>query len=150
MQQLASNPRNALTYVGTRALAILDQISGRRPVWEWMSYHLVHFYGRHPNPISARLLPKDRWPAFWYITNRLGRAYNPRPMTAKSLAMFISHQERRAMWQKLLGPTADIRSHSTRTISRMFAEPALSLWLQPLRAHLEGKPDMPADVLHTS
>ena len=138
MQQLASNPRNALTYVGTRALAILDWISGRQPVWDWISYHLVHFYGRHPNPISACLLPKNRWPAFWYITKRLGRAYNPAPYDGEVLALFISHQERRAMWQKLLGPTADIRSFDSDHLG-MFAEPALSLWLQPLRAHLEGE-----------
>ena len=98
----------------------------------------LHFYGRHPNPISARLLPKDRWPAFWYTTKRLGRAYNPSPYDGEVLAMFISHQERRAMWQKLLGPTADIRSFDSDHLG-MFAEPALSLWLQPLRARLEGK-----------
>jgi amino acid adenylation domain-containing protein len=140
MQQLASNPRNALPYVGTRALAIL-----RRAVWEWIGYHLVHFYGRHPNPISARLLPKNRWPAFWYTTQRLGRAYNPQPYDGEVLAMFISHQERRAMWQKLLGPTADIRTFDSDHLG-MFAEPALSLWLQPLRATLKESPDIPADA----
>lgn len=133
VKHLAANPRHALSYIVPRELDLIP-----RPVVEWISYHLVHFYGRHPNPISACLLPKNRWPAFWYTTQRLARTYNPQPCDGEVLAMFISHQERRAMWQKLLGPTADIRIIDCEHFP-MFTEPALSLWLQPLRAYLEGE-----------
>jgi thioesterase domain-containing protein/acyl carrier protein len=132
VKQLAADPRHALPYIGTSALGRIQ-----RPLWEWISYHLVHFYGRHPNPVSACLLPKNRWPAFWYTTQRLARTYNPQPYDGQVLAMFISHHERREMWQQLLGPTADIRIVDSDHLG-MFGEPALSLWLQPLRARLEG------------
>ena len=65
MKYLIANPRNCVPYVWTWALGLLNRTC-RRPVWEWISYHLVDFYGRRPNAISSRLLPENRWPAFWH------------------------------------------------------------------------------------
>lgn len=129
---LAENPQNALGYIGARALNRIG-----KPLQHWINYHLVHFYGRHPNAVSARLLPKNRWPAFWHSIQRVARTYNPQPYDGAVLAMFISHQERRELWQQLLGPTADIRTIDSHHLA-MFTEPTLSLWLEPLRARLEG------------
>lgn len=132
LRQVAANPRRALRYVGTRALNYC-----RMPTWNWICHKLVHFYGRHPNSVAARLLPKDRWPAFWYTTRRHGRAYSPQPYDGEVLAIFAD-QERRVMWQKLLAPTADIRTLDSHHLE-MFVEPTLSKWLEPLRARLEGE-----------
>ena len=144
LRGVASNPRTAASYIGTRlrktlwAPVVALYQGSRRPVWEWISYHLVHFYGRHPNPISARLLPENRWPAFWHTAKRLGSAYDPQPYDGETLAMFIAHQERQGMWQELLGPTADIRIVDSPHLG-MFSEPALSTWLRPLRDRLDGR-----------
>jgi amino acid adenylation domain-containing protein len=132
---VAENPRDIVSYVGTRARATAKATVA----WQWLSYHLVHFHGRHPNPVSARLLPKNRWPVFWYTAKRLGGSYVPQPYDGDALAVFLDQKDRHAAWRLLLGPTADIRIVES-THPGLFAEPALSQWLQVLRARLDGAP----------
>jgi amino acid adenylation domain-containing protein len=145
LQRLADDPGAIPAYARslTRRLpgGVLRAVDRhtRRPAWEWLSYQLVHFYGRHPSPVSARLVPRNRWPAFWHHTRRLSRAYVPQPYDGDTLAMFISHQERQAMWRTLLGPRADVRVFDSSHLG-MFAEPALSLWLEPLGERLGRRP----------
>ena len=110
----------------------------RRPVWGWLSYYLLHFYGRHPNPVFARLRPKNRGPALWHGAKRLGRSYQPQPYGGEVLAIFNADPHRRKMWLPLLGPTADIRTIDSHH-DEMFTEPGLLQWLVPLRTRLEGK-----------
>lgn len=133
MRQVVSRPLNAAHYVGSRAFAFVSP---------WFAYHLVHLYGKHPNPISARLLPRHRWPAFWYKVKRLGQTYHPQPYNGRVLAVFAD-EERRIIWQSLLGPAAETQSIDTGH-NEIFAEPALSLWLKSLRVHIDQNPT-PAD-----
>jgi len=134
VRQIITKPLNALQYVGTRAFA-----HTRGAVVSWIAYHLVHLYGKHQNPISTRLLPRDRWPAFWYTAKRLGKTYHPRPYEGRVLAVFAD-QSRGEIWQSLLGPAAEIRSIDTNH-TEMFVEPALSLWLKSLQTHIDENPD---------
>ena len=132
-RHVARNPRDAVSYLGTRARGRTK----KSVAWQWLSYQLVHFHGRHPNPVSARLLPKNRWPVFWYTAKRLGKSYVPRPYDGDVVAVFLDQTDRHAGWRPLLGPTADVRIVAS-THPGLFTEPALSQWLQVLRARLDG------------
>ncbi|MBM4255947.1 MAG: amino acid adenylation domain-containing protein [Deltaproteobacteria bacterium] len=109
----------------------------RQPLLEWLSYHLVDLYGRNANPVSTRLLPKNRWPAFCYASKRLGKSYVPRPYEGDVLAVFVDRDDRYALWHALLGPTADIRVVES-SHAELFSDPALPQWLEMLRIRLDG------------
>ena len=98
----------------------------------------MHLHGRHPNAFTARLLPEDRWIAFWYVAQRLARTYVVNPYEGDSLAVFIDRDERFAAWEPLLGRRGDIRivgaSHGA-----LVAEPALSEWMAILTERLRSE-----------
>ena len=134
---MTRHPRDIISYVGWRVRSTAR--AWVRVRWEWLNYQIVHFHGRHANPISARLLPKNRQPGFWYASKRLGRSHVPRPFDGDVLAIFIDRHDRHAMWSPLLGPTAEVRIIKTGH-SDLFSEPALSQWQQVLRARLDATP----------
>ena len=137
LKHLASDPRLGLFNRGARALILAGRIFWK-PGWERICYWIVHHYGRHPGPLSTWLLPKNRWPAFWHASKSISKAYNPEPFDGEALAIFIAHEGRREMWQKLLGPTAESQIIDS-DHNGLFDEPAISQWRQLLRAHLKGE-----------
>ncbi|MBN8246184.1 MAG: amino acid adenylation domain-containing protein, partial [Verrucomicrobia bacterium] len=112
-----------------------DALAGIR---QWTVYHLVHLHGRHPNPVSTRLLPGNRWPAFWYAARRLSRSYVPRPYEGPVLAVFTADHDRQSLWKPFLGPAAVSRVMEARHLE-LFDDPSRSLWMEMLRARLEAE-----------
>ncbi|MBL9176298.1 MAG: amino acid adenylation domain-containing protein [Verrucomicrobiales bacterium] len=108
-------------------------------VWQWLNYWIVHLHGRSPNPVSTRILPRNRWPAFWYVAKRLGRSYVPRPYDGPAIAVFVAREHQYEAWKKLLGSNAELQVIQADHLE-LFAEPARSAWLQPLKARLDGTP----------
>lgn len=104
---------------------------------QWLNYWIVHLHGRSPNPVSARILPRNRWPAFWYVAKRLGKSYTPRPYDGPAIAVFVAREQQYEAWRKLLGPAAEIQIINA-DHSEVFAEPARSAWLEPLKVRLDG------------
>jgi thioesterase domain-containing protein/acyl carrier protein len=135
---LARHPRETVPYVTTR---VIDQLIRQTPqgIQEWMCYALVHLHGRSANPLTALLLPKNRWPAFWYVSKRLGQSYVPRPYDGAVLAVFLNDTAGYANWQSLLGPNADVlfvdSDHTGET--GLFSAEALAQWLDVLRVRLD-------------
>ena len=51
--------------------------------------------------------------------------------------MFVAREQQYEAWRKLLGPAAEIQIINA-DHSEVFAEPARSAWLEPLKARLDG------------
>lgn len=106
-------------------------------VWQWLNYWIVHLHGRSPNPVSTWILPRNRWPAFWYVAKRLGKSYVPRAYDGLAIAVFVAREHQYEAWEKLLGPNAELQ-----------VIPARSAWLQPLKARLDvAPPQSPGNIL---
>ena len=146
---LAAAPRSpvaAANYVRTRArqngrylYAHILNLGGRFSAWQWLNYQLVHLHGRHPGAVSTRLLPHDRWPAFWYASVRLAKSYKVRPYTGKVVTVFSSRGEAFAAWPDLLG-----ERHTSYVIDGhhldMFSDSAISEWTAVLHDALVSLP----------
>jgi thioesterase domain-containing protein/acyl carrier protein len=132
-RNLVRDPRRIGAYVGQR----LRWHARMSPLRQWFTYRLVHFHSRRPNPISAMILPQDRWPAFWYAARRMAQNYVARPYAGPVLAVFPAVGERQAAWKNLLGPHAkEIMVPVEHRL--LFDEPARSQWMQPLVRVLDG------------
>ncbi|CAB4887451.1 unannotated protein [freshwater metagenome] len=131
VRALAANPKGAGRYLQSG----LRTIGRRSTTWQWLNYRLVHLHGRRPNPVSLKLLPKDRWPAFWYASQRLARGFAAEPFDGPTLAIFLDHGERYASWKALLGPNATLRTVESSHLG-VFSEPAFGQWSEELRAFL--------------
>ncbi|MFO1460844.1 MAG: amino acid adenylation domain-containing protein [Verrucomicrobiota bacterium] len=112
-------------------------------LWHWLNYWVVHLHGRSPNPLSTRLLPRNRWPAFWYIAKRLGKSYKPLPYDGPAIAVFVAREQQYKAWKPLLGPAAELLVIPANHLE-LFSEPARSAWLEPLKTRLDGRPSTPA------
>lgn len=122
--------------LGKRVLVNVLNLGGRVPTWQWLNYQAVHLYGRHPGTISTRLVPKDRWPAFWYTSLRLAKSYVARPYDGRVAAVFLEEGDRSASWRTLLGPDAATLVLDTKVHSALFDQPTASRWLEFLRPML--------------
>lgn len=127
VRALARAPRQE----APRALTRLVQLFRRLPVWQNIEYRLVDLYGRHPNRLTRRLLPGNRWPAFWYAARKLARSYVAQPYHGRVLAVFHDRAERLAIWSSLLPAEPDIAEIDTTHLG-MFAPPAIDLWMDEL------------------
>ncbi|MEK7424138.1 MAG: amino acid adenylation domain-containing protein [Actinomycetota bacterium] len=119
--------------IAKRVMVNVVNLGGRVPTWQWLNYKIVHLYGRHPSHISTRLVPKDRWPAYWYTSLRLAKSYVARPYDGPAAAVFLDEGERSASWRALLEPGTATFIVETPTHGELFAEPAVSRWLEFLR-----------------
>ena len=115
-------------------------------LWQWLSYCLVDRHGRRPNVITRWLLPKHRWPAFWYAARTIAQAYVASPYGGRCLAIFHVNDERRKIWSKLLKGSTELRLVESTHLG-MFLEPALSAWMQMLAGALNHNKANDADYL---
>ncbi|MGK0188364.1 MAG: amino acid adenylation domain-containing protein [Verrucomicrobiales bacterium] len=107
----------------------------RSPLVQWLIYKLVHLHGRKPNTVSTFLLPKNRWPAFWFSAQRRARKYTAKPFPGRVLAVFSEQKERAAVWRDLL---ADAETHAiAASHSDLFKEPAANEWMETLTRFIE-------------
>lgn len=108
------------------------------PLKQWLIFQLVHLHGYRPNPLSHLIVPKNRWPAFWYSARRMAVQYVAQRHEGPMLAVFPDRGSRYQAWQELLDPQAELRfipaDHHA-----LFIEPALSQWLGPLEEMLRGE-----------
>lgn len=105
------------------------------PFKQWLIYRLVHLHSRRPNPISKRIVPRDRWPAFWYSARRMSHHYVARPYVGPMLAVFPDRGENYGVWKELLDPTGQL-IFTPAGHNELFNEPARSQWLDPLAERL--------------
>ena len=122
--------------LGKRVMVNVLNVGGRVPTWQWLNYQAVHLYGRHPGAISARLVPKDRWPAYWYTSLRLAKSYVAHPYDGRVAAVFLEEGERSASWRSLLGPDVPTLVLDEKMHSALFDQPTASRWLEFLRPML--------------
>ncbi len=121
-----------------RVLVNVINLGGRVPTWQWLNYQLIHLHGRHPGHISTRLVPKDRWPAYWYTSLRLAKSYVARPYDGRVGAVFLEEGDRSASWRSLLGSDAATFVLDTKDHSGLFDEPTATRWLAYLHQALSG------------
>ncbi len=119
--------------VAKRVFVNLMNLGGRVPIWQWLNYQAVHLHGRHPSSISTRLVPRDRWPAYWYTSLRLAKSYVARPYDGRVAAVFLEEGERSDSWRSLLGPNLETFTLDERLHGALFDEPTVSRWLDYLR-----------------
>lgn len=113
------------------------------PLKQWLIFQLVHLHGYRPNPLSQLIVPKNRWPAFWYSARRMAVQYVAQRHEGPMMAVFPDRGSRYQAWQELLDPQAELRfipaDHHA-----LFSEPALSPWLGPVEEMLRGEAVRPA------
>ena len=114
-----------------RALRRLAQRLRRWSIWQRAAYHLVDFYGRHPTSITRLLLPRNRWPAFWYAARRLARSYVALPYEGRCLAVFHDRAERYGIWSSLLSGDAELLLVESTHLG-MWVSPTLEAWMDEL------------------
>lgn len=127
LRALAHAPRREMP----RALSRLVQTPRRWSIWQRAEYHLVDLHGRHPTSITRRLLPKNRWPAFWYAARKLARSYVALPYDGRCLVVFHDRAERHGIWSSLLSGDVDI-SMIESTHLGMFVAPTMNVWMDQL------------------
>jgi thioesterase domain-containing protein/acyl carrier protein len=131
LEAIARNPRRQIPHVWSRLL-------GQSPTWRRICYELVDLHGRRPGRITRALLPKDRWPAFWYAAGRLAEKYVATPYGGPAIAVFHRREERFRLWAELLTGLTRLEVIETSHLG-MFVEPAMSTWLDLLDAALHGR-----------
>jgi enterobactin synthetase component F len=120
-----------------RALARAVLEFRRLGVWQRVEYHLVDFYGRYPNRVTRALLPRNRWPAFWYAARKLALSYVAQPYEGCTLAVFHDQAERSDIWRTLLSGRVEI-ANTEATHLGMFVAPAMNIWMDRLDKSLSG------------
>ena len=106
-----------------------------QPMTQWLAYQLVHLYGRRPSSIALALLPKNRWPAFWYSGRRLAAGYVATPYAGRACAV-VTGEQSKAEWAALLRPDAQL-SVLDAMPEAIFAEPARTRWMSVLAQQLK-------------
>ena len=110
----------------------------RFPPVQWAIYQLVHLYGRHPNPVSQRLLPRNRWPAFWFAAKKMMKDYVAEPYSGSVLAVFTAHDYAAGgAWPALLGSQAQTKVLQTGH-EHLFTDDASSEWMALLTRRLQA------------
>jgi amino acid adenylation domain-containing protein len=126
-----------LSYARDKARLAPRALLQDKPVWPWIQYRMVHLHGRFPNTLTTRLLPKDRWIAFWYVARKLSQGYVAAPFRGPTVAVFINQTARRESWTPLLDASADVTEIDT-SHRELVLEPALSMWMDKLEALFGG------------
>ncbi|WP_414664681.1 amino acid adenylation domain-containing protein [Horticoccus sp. 23ND18S-11] len=134
VRHLSRRPGGIGTYVAERVY----WHARYNPVKQWLIYKLVHLHGNRPNPVSQLIVPRNRWPAFWYSARRMAVRYVAEPYHGRTIAIFPDRGPRFQAWSDLLDPQAEL--HFVPADHRLlFAEPTLSQWLKPLEAALQER-----------
>lgn len=111
----------------------------RFPPYQWLVYHLVHLYGRRPNPVSQMLLPRNRWPAFWFAAKRQIKDYVAQPYDGPVLAVFGREDySAGGAWPDLLGAQAQVHVLPSTHLT-IFDEADRQPWMKLLAASLASQ-----------
>lgn len=102
------------------------------PVKQWVRFKLMSLQRFRPaNPVLQLIVPKNRWPDFWYTAQRMVARYVARPYIGPMVAVFTNCDERYDGSRELLEPEAEVRLVSCEH-GVLFNESYLSDWLKPL------------------
>ncbi len=129
---LASHPGQTGPYIWPRML----KLTRNTMFWHWLVYQIVHLHGRRPNLVPTRLLPKNRWPAFWFSAHRMTRNYFAKSYQGHVYAVF-SDRENCQAWRELFGPDAELQIVDAGHRA-LFTEPTLTQWMSALSRHVGG------------
>lgn len=133
MKTMARQPRRVGSYVWERVRWHVRQ----NPLRQWLFFQLVHLHGQRPNPVSRLLVPRNRWPAYWYSARRMAVQYVAEPYEGPVMAVFPDQDTRYGIWRDLIGPKAEVHfvpaNHSA-----IFDQPAMGQWLEPLEKRLRA------------
>ncbi|MDG2122555.1 MAG: thioesterase domain-containing protein, partial [Verrucomicrobiales bacterium] len=133
---LVSQPKRLPNYLAMRLVWHFEHSAAA----QWLVYKVVHLHGRKPNPVSFWLLPKNRWPAFWYGAQRMARGYTARAFSGRVLAVFPEQGKRVGVWREFIN--ADAETHIVSAAhDGMFTDPAAADWMEVLTRFVEG--DLP-------
>ncbi len=135
-RQLAALVRDPVNQVGPTRRLVTRELQRAR-LWRHLSYTLVDLHGRRPGRLTRLLLPRNRWPAFWFAAGRLARDYVALPYDGTCLAVFTHREERSDVWASLLAGPADMRIVEASHLG-MMTEPALGDWMTLLAGALQG------------
>ncbi len=101
-----------------------------------LGHAAIRFHALHPNPISAWLVPKDRYPAYFRHVDRLVQRHVVRPHRGRVTALFSGTPEQHAVWKTLLDSDARLL-HTGIPHEGLFGPEAIRLWM-PLLVALVG------------
>ncbi len=108
-----------------------------RPFWQSLTYHCLDLYGRHPSALTRLLVPRNRWPAFWFMARKLAHAYIAEPYDGRCLAVFHSTDQRHGIWQALLSENAKMTIIESSHLG-FFTEPTLQKWIDIFSAEIKN------------
>jgi thioesterase domain-containing protein/acyl carrier protein len=107
----------------------------------WLLYKLYHlqtmtqlFRRRrgHPNPVQESLLPRYRWPVFWFSARKKAGEYIARPYNGRSLALFTPNQGGEKAWADVLGSSKTTQLNTVH--QSVFDADAADQWQSELKA----------------
>lgn len=124
LQRIIVEPRTELGLVAHRVRQELLRLQ----FWQSLTYHCLDLYGRHPSPLTRMLVPKNRWPAFWFMARKLARAYIAEPYDGRCLAIFHAQDQRYDIWRPLLAEDSDMLVVESSHLG-FFSEPAIDTWM---------------------
>jgi len=110
-----------------RTMRKVTQELRRLQLWQSLTYHCLDLYGRHPSLLTRMLVPKNRWPAFWFMARKLAQAYVAEPYDGHCLAVFHARDERYDIWQSLLPENAELSFVDSSHLG-LFSETAIDKW----------------------
>lgn len=143
VKALVTKPRSAPAYAADKIFGYAQ----RYPLVQWTIYRIVHLHGRNPNPVSQWLLPKNRWPAFWYSVRRMAKDYLAKPFAGRVLAVFPDRGKPYTYWNELLDKKADTFVVASDSHSTLFDEPTMTEWMELLTRFMGNKPgDVPDET----
>jgi len=109
----------------------------RLQFWQSLTYYCLDLYGRHPTSLTRLLVPKNRWPAFWFMARNLAQVYIAEPYDGHSLAVFHERGQRYDIWQSLLAENTKMSVIDSSHLG-LFSEPALDKWMDVFSATING------------
>lgn len=107
------------------------------PLKQWLIFNLVHMHGQHPNPVSKLIVPRNRWPAFWYSARRMAVKYVASRYDGPMMAVFHDDGPRFQVWKELIDAQTSVHFVPADHLA-LFQEPWLGQWQQPLEARLRS------------
>jgi amino acid adenylation domain-containing protein len=107
----------------------------------WLLYNLYHLQAMtqlfrdrrgHPNTLQESLLPRNRWPIFWFSARKKAGEYIAHPYSGRSLALFTPNQGGEKAWADVLGSSKTTQLNAAH--ESVFEADAADQWQSELKA----------------
>lgn len=124
LRRIIAEPRSEIPRAKHRVLRALRRLQ----LWQRLTYCCLDLYGRYPTTLTRMLVPKNRWPAFWFMAQKLARNYVAEPYDGHCLAVFHARDQRYVIWRSLLAEDAEMPIVESSHLG-LFSEPAIDKWM---------------------